>query len=85
MNNPHNRVKWSAQETQKFLDLVPLYGKNYTQYTNNIDRTYSSIKGQYHNLCRRGWIVDGQVNKNKKSMPKQTKLARATKTQPALS
>ena len=56
MNKQNTKVRWSKEETQQFLELVPQFGTNYQRYTEVLDRSYSCIKGQYHNLKRNGVI-----------------------------
>ena len=50
------KTKWSPAETQTVLNLIPLYGTNYSLYLAHLDRSYSQVKSMYHNLKRSGVI-----------------------------
>ncbi|CAL5979797.1 Conserved_hypothetical protein [Hexamita inflata] len=47
------KTKWSDQEVKTFFNLYPVYGTDFKMYTKDLDRTYSQIKGFYHNHIRR--------------------------------
>ena len=44
-HNQTAKVRWTEEETKKFLELVKIYGKEYNKYTTVLNRSYSCIKG----------------------------------------
>ncbi|CAL6076258.1 Conserved_hypothetical protein [Hexamita inflata] len=47
------KTKWSDEEVKTFFALYPRFGADFKQYVPHLDRTYSQIKGFYHNYLRR--------------------------------
>ncbi|CAL6076298.1 Conserved_hypothetical protein [Hexamita inflata] len=48
-----HKTKWSEEEVQTFFGLFPDFGSNFKLYLPHLNRTYSQIKGFYHNYQRR--------------------------------
>ncbi|CAL6033792.1 Conserved_hypothetical protein [Hexamita inflata] len=47
------KTKWSDEEVKIFFALLPQMGADFKQYMPHLNRTYSQIKGFYHNHIRR--------------------------------
>ncbi|CAL6033802.1 Conserved_hypothetical protein [Hexamita inflata] len=47
------KTKWSDEEVKIFFALLPQMGADFKQYMPHLNRTYSQIKGFYHNHKRR--------------------------------
>ncbi|CAL6012767.1 Conserved_hypothetical protein [Hexamita inflata] len=47
------KTNWSDEEVKLFFALLPQLGADFKQYVQHLDRTYSQIKGFYHNYLRR--------------------------------
>ncbi|CAL5979525.1 Conserved_hypothetical protein [Hexamita inflata] len=47
------KTKWSNEEVKTFFTLLPKFGSSFKQYMPHLNRTYSQIKGFYHNHIRR--------------------------------
>ncbi|CAL6076256.1 Conserved_hypothetical protein [Hexamita inflata] len=64
-----HKTKWSEEEVQTFFGLFPDFGSNFKLYLPHLNRTYSQIKGFYHNYQRKAElqlqneISDHQVQK----------------------
>ncbi|CAL6024895.1 Conserved_hypothetical protein [Hexamita inflata] len=43
------KVKWTQEEIKVFTDMYPIYKLNFKKYTKHLNRSYSQIKGFYHN------------------------------------
>ncbi|CAL5979675.1 Conserved_hypothetical protein [Hexamita inflata] len=48
-----HKTKWSEEEVQTFFGLFPDFGSNFKLYLPHLNRTYSQIKGFYHNYQRK--------------------------------
>ncbi|CAL6076246.1 Conserved_hypothetical protein [Hexamita inflata] len=74
-----HKTKWSEEEVQTFFGLFPDFGSNFKLYLPHLNRTYSQIKGFYHNYQRKAElqlqneISDHQVQKplSKPKTPQQ--------------
>lgn len=53
--NEQNATKvqtWTAEDTQKFMELVPLYGTEYRQFLRHFPGlTFDQIKEKYQSFC----------------------------------
>ncbi|CAL6012867.1 Conserved_hypothetical protein [Hexamita inflata] len=47
------KTMWSNEEVKIFFALLPKFGSSFKQYMPHLNRTYSQIKGFYHNHIRR--------------------------------
>ncbi|CAL6076236.1 Conserved_hypothetical protein [Hexamita inflata] len=54
-----HKTKWSEEEVQTFFGLFPDFGSNFKLYLPHLNRTYSQIKGFYHNYQRRAELQQG--------------------------
>ncbi|CAL6076268.1 Conserved_hypothetical protein [Hexamita inflata] len=66
------KTKWSDEEVKTFFALYPRFGADFKQYVPHLDRTYSQIKGFYHNYLRR----HGTEQKREADSPAQSFKAR---------
>ncbi|CAL6012729.1 Conserved_hypothetical protein [Hexamita inflata] len=68
-----HKTKWSEEEVQTFFGLFPDFGSNFKLYLPHLDRTYSQIKGFYHNYQRRAELqqgFEGSLRSSQKATPK---------------
>ncbi|CAL6112190.1 Conserved_hypothetical protein [Hexamita inflata] len=81
-----HKTKWSEEEVQTFFGLFPDFGSNFKLYLPHLNRTYSQIKGFYHNYQRKvefqqqNEISDHQVQKPllKPKTPQQVIIGNST-------
>ncbi|CAL6012727.1 Conserved_hypothetical protein [Hexamita inflata] len=66
------KTKWSDEEVKTFFALYPRFGADFKQYVPHLNRTYSQIKGFYHNYLRR----HGTEQKREADSPAQSFKAR---------
>ncbi|CAL6083907.1 Conserved_hypothetical protein [Hexamita inflata] len=68
-----HKTKWSEEEVQTFFGLFPDFGSNFKLYLPHLNRTYSQIKGFYHNYQRRAELqqgFEGSLRSSQKATPK---------------
>ncbi|CAL6094409.1 Conserved_hypothetical protein [Hexamita inflata] len=55
------KTKWSDEEVKIFFSLFPKFGSSFKQYMPYLNRTYSQIKGFYHNHIRR-YVTSNEID-----------------------
>ncbi|CAL6114644.1 Conserved_hypothetical protein [Hexamita inflata] len=76
-----HKTKWSEEEVQTFFGLFPNFGSNFKLYLPHLNRTYSQIKGFYHNYQRRVELqLDNEYSEHRsqKATPQQVVIGNST-------